>query len=167
MNSFRSAKRKIARRAGAGDSLNLVPMIDIFTVLVSFLLMTAVFDPTSVLQLDLPAPSSSAQPLPPGLQLEITVRAKRLEVGDRDGGILKSLPNTPDGYDIPALSNFLKRVKAEFPDKTEATVLLEPDVPYDSMVQVMDAVRSAEQMQDGRLVEGELFVNISIGDAPK
>ena len=33
----------------------LVPMIDIFTVLVTFLLMTAVFSRITILQLDLPS----------------------------------------------------------------------------------------------------------------
>jgi biopolymer transport protein ExbD len=33
----------------------LVPMIDIFVVLVTFLLMTAVFSRISILQLDLPS----------------------------------------------------------------------------------------------------------------
>jgi biopolymer transport protein ExbD len=35
------------------------------------------------------------------------------------------------------------QVKSKFPDKTEATVLAEPDTPYDHLVQVMDAVRAS------------------------
>jgi biopolymer transport protein ExbD len=35
--------------------LLLVPMIDIFTVLVTFLLMTAVFSRITIIQLDLPS----------------------------------------------------------------------------------------------------------------
>jgi hypothetical protein len=34
------------------------------------------------------------------------------------------------------------------------------------MVQVMDTVRVVEQRHDGRLVQAELFPEISIGDAP-
>ena len=44
----------------APAELLLVPMIDIFTVLVTFLLMTAVFSRTVVLQLDLPTASATA-----------------------------------------------------------------------------------------------------------
>ena len=47
-----------------------------------------------------------------------------------------------------------------------STILLEPDVPYDVLVQVMDAVRLFEDVQDGEPVQAELFPEISIGDAP-
>ncbi len=49
------ATKKIARKMRKPAELLLVPMIDIFTVLVTFLLMTAVFSKTVVLQLNLPA----------------------------------------------------------------------------------------------------------------
>ena len=44
-----------ARRALKPSGLLLVPMIDIFTVLVTFLLMTAVFARITILDLDLPS----------------------------------------------------------------------------------------------------------------
>jgi len=47
--------KKLARHKRKPAELLLVPMIDIFTVLVTFLLMTAVFSRTVVLELDLPA----------------------------------------------------------------------------------------------------------------
>src|SRR5579885_586804 len=47
--------KKLARRRRQPAELLLVPMIDIFTVLVTFLLMTAVFSRTVVLEHDLPA----------------------------------------------------------------------------------------------------------------
>ena len=42
----------------------------------------------------------------------------------------------------------------------------EPGIPYDTLIQVMDAVRIAKQVQAGSLVKAELFPVISIGDAP-
>ncbi len=35
----------------------------------------------------------------------------------------------------------MQQLKTRFPDKTEASVLAEPNTPYDQLVQVMDAVR--------------------------
>ena len=43
-----------------------------------------------------------------------------------------------------ALSQYLQQVKTKFPDKTDATILLEPDTPYDTVVQVMDRIRVLE-----------------------
>ena len=48
----------------------------------------------------------------------------------------------------------------------DATLLLEPDIPYDTMVQVMDNLRAARVVQAGSLQTAELFPDISIGDAP-
>ena len=45
-------------------------------------------------------------------------------------------------------------------------MLLEPDVAYDVLVQVMDTVRVAVLPEEERMVRAELFPEISIGDAP-
>ena len=52
--------------------------------------------------------------------------------------------------------------------KTDATVLMEPDINYNTLILVMDAVRAAEVIQGDshEKQEIELFPNISIGDAP-
>ena len=49
-----------------------------------------------------------------------------------------------------------------------ATLLLEPDIPYDVLVAVMDKVRVAEQVDTvaNRVARTDLFPDISIGDAP-
>jgi biopolymer transport protein ExbD len=147
--------------------LLLVPMIDIFTVLVTFLLMTAVFSRTVILQLNLPASQTEFKDPPPGLQLEVMVRKSGLVVADRNSGPLAPLPNTAAGYNYDGLTEYLKRVKAKFPEKTDASILLEADTPYDILVQVMDRVRVFETKQGLNTVQAELFPDISIGDAPQ
>jgi biopolymer transport protein ExbD len=158
--------RKLERHARKPAELLLVPMIDIFTVLVTFLLMTAVFSRTVILQLNLPPPNTTWKEPPPGLQLEVMVRKELLQVTDRNTGPLATFPNIASGYDYDNLTEYLKRVKARFPDKTDASILLEPDTPYDTLVQVMDRVRVFEAGQGMSTVQAELFPDISIGDAP-
>jgi biopolymer transport protein ExbD len=158
--------RKLERHSRKPAELLLVPMIDIFTVLVTFLLMTAVFSRTVILQLNLPPPNTTFKEPPPGLQLEVMVRKDLLQVADRNTGPLASIPNTAKGYDYEALTEYLKRVKAKFPEKTDASVLLEGDTPYDTVVQVMDRVRVFEVSQGMNTVQAELFPDISLGDAP-
>lgn len=158
--------RKMERHARKPAELLLVPMIDIFTVLVTFLLMTAVFSRTVILQLNLPAAQTEFKEPPPGLVLEIMVRKDLLQVADRNSGPLATIPDTEKGHDYEAMTEYLKRVKAKFPEKTEATILLEPDTPYDQVVQVMDHVRVFEQGEGANIVQAELFPDISMGDAP-
>ena len=60
----------------------LVPMIDIFTVLVTFLLMTAVFSRITIVELDLPS-AASASVAPPQFRLEVIVRKEGFELDQR------------------------------------------------------------------------------------
>ena len=158
--------RKLERHNRKPAELLLVPMIDIFTVLVTFLLMTAVFSRTVILQLNLPAAQTEFKEPPPGLQLEVIVRKDQMVVADRNSGPLAPLPNKPGGYDYDGLTDYLKRVKAKFPEKTDASILVEHDTPYDILVQVMDHTRVFEVSQGLNTVQAELFPDISIGDAP-
>ncbi len=147
--------------------LEITAFINLIVVLVPFLLSTAVFSRLAVIDLTLPAQNSGIEKvLPNNLQLEIVVRANGLEVGDRLGGLIKRIDNSAGGHDLAALSALMQEIKARFPDKSEATVLAEPNTPYDVLVQVMDAVRVSRVMQGKHAVDTELFPTISIGDAP-
>jgi len=157
--------RRLRKHAAA---LEVTAFINLIVVLVPFLLSTAVFTRLSIMELALPAQSSSALEKldADNLQLEVVIRRDALEVGDRIGGLLQRIPATGKGHDVKALQALLVQVKAKFPDKTEATVLAEPDTPYDSLVHVMDALRSAPTARGTQIVRAELFPQISVGDAP-
>jgi biopolymer transport protein ExbD len=157
-------RRNHARYRGR-HGLNIVPMIDMMVILVFFLIFTAVFSKTNVLQLNLPANQTTPVDLPQDLQLEVIVRPAELVVSDRRTGPLKEFPNVASGYDLTNLSLFLRQVKARFPDKKEATVLMGPDIQYDVLVQVMDTVRVFE-LPAPTFTKAELFPDISVGDAP-
>ena len=159
----RRVLRNHMRYRGRHD-LNVVPMIDMMVILVFFLIFSAVFTRTNVLELNLPAANAAVPDLPEGLQLEIVVRKDKLEVADRQTGLLKSLQNTDQGYDLAGLSDYLQLVKSKYPDKQDATILLEGDIAYDTLVQVMDTVRVFDVPNS--TVRAELFPDVSVGDAP-
>jgi biopolymer transport protein ExbD len=140
--------------------------MNLMVILVPFLLITAVFSRLTILQLNLPGDATAATELEPTLNIEVIVRKDQLQIADRGTGLLKALPNGPEGMDVAGLTGFLQLVKQKYPDKTDASVLLEPDTPYDAVVQVMDAVRAVTLQQDGKWIQAELFPDISVGDAP-
>jgi biopolymer transport protein ExbD len=163
--SARLVRRNHARYHRGRDDLNIVPMIDMMVILVFFLIFTAVFSKTNILQLNLPANSTTPLDLPKDLKLEVIIRADDLVVNDRNSGPLKTLPNTPAGLDLDGLSEFIRRVKAQYPDMTDATILPSPATSYDTLVQVMDTVR-VYQEPVAPFAKGELFPDIAIADAP-
>jgi biopolymer transport protein ExbD len=159
------AIRNHAKYKGRND-LNIVPMIDMMVILVFFLLFTAVFSNTNILELNLPAPNSSVPDLPKGLNLEVIVRRNAIEVADRGTGVLRTLPKKEGEYDFAGLSAFLQDVKARYPTVLAASVLLEQDIPYDVLVQTMDNTRVWQNRVGVGLQNVELFPDISVGDAP-
>jgi biopolymer transport protein ExbD len=151
--------------------LEITAFINLIVVLVPFLLSTAVFTRLSVLDVSLPAQNSGVEQLKAeDLKLEIVIRPDALEVGDRIGGLIQRIPTVAMAagivHDVKALSALMVQIKARFPDKTDATLLAEPDTAYDALVQVMDAMRESHTAQGQKVSRSELFPNISIGDAP-
>jgi biopolymer transport protein ExbD len=160
---------RVRRLRREPTGLDVTAFINLIVVLVPFLLSTAVFTHLSVLDMSLPAQSTGAleKLSADKLNLEIVIRADAIEVGDRIGGLIQSIKKTADGHhDIAMLGTVARTIKERFPDKTDATVLPEPNVPYDVLVQVMDALRAGRQVQGAKVVEVALFPDISIGDAP-
>lgn len=148
--------------------LEITAFINLIVVLVPFLLSTAVFTRLAVLDLTLPAQSSNAveRLKVDHLQLEVVIRPDALEVGDRLGGLIQRIAARGNAPDVGTLSALMAQLKQRFPDQLDATVLAEPSTPYDTLVQVMDAVRGSVTAQGPHIVRAELFPNISIGDAP-
>ncbi len=158
--------------------LNITAFMNLMVILVPFLLITAVFSRVAVLELNLPSSSSSTNDeQEQKFNLELVVRESGIAVADRNTGVLKTFKSRDGEYDLAALSDFLQQLKVRFPDKTEATLLLEPEIEYDLLVQVMDTVRVTRVKSDEEAAEGEtaggplpsfaeLFPDISIGDAP-
>jgi biopolymer transport protein ExbD len=155
------------RRNVETAELNITAFMNLMVILVPFLLITAVFSRLAILELYLPG--SSSEPVEPQeltFQLEVTIRERSIEVGDRNVGALGVYPNNADGYDFEALSTKLAEIKESYPEKTDASILLEEEISYDTLVQVMDRVRVQEIVETDGVSRRDLFPDISIGDAP-
>ena len=152
------------RRQKEAPELDVTTFMNLMVVLVPFLLITAVFSRITIVELDLPS-ARGAAPAEPTLRVEVVVRKAGLEIMD-GSQVIAAIPNVEGGYDYPKLSEYLVAIKAEYPEKTDASVLLEPDIAYDHLIQVMDVVRSVETGEGGAAARRDLFTAISLGDAP-
>lgn len=160
-------KESLSAETDIMEVLNLTPMMDVFTVLVVFLLITAVFTSITIMDLSVPTSAGGAASARPNLAIEVIVRKSGLEIAN-GRSVEAAIPKKDDKYDLKKLSEILLRLKAQYPEKEDATVLMEPKVEYDHLIQVMDTVRVASVRAEGS-TEAEkivLFPKISIGDAP-
>ena len=163
------SRRSTGRRNNVETAeLNITAFMNLMVILVPFLLITAVFSRLAILELNLPGSSTEpAESMDQVFQLEVIVRKDKIEVGDRNQGLLGVYPNTSPGeYDYEALSGKLSELKKRYPAKTNASILLESDIAYDTLVQIMDRVRVEQEVVDESVVNNDLFPDISIGDAP-
>jgi len=146
--------------------MDITTFLNLMVVLVPFLLITAVFSRITILELNIPT-GASGNSDKPQVTIEVIIRKDKLEIGNGKG-VVARIQNQEDKYDIAKLSDYLQKIKGNYPDKTDATILIEPDIKYNYMVHIMDAVRSAELRQPGavEITKVALFPDISLGEAP-
>ncbi|MEM7080813.1 MAG: biopolymer transporter ExbD [Pseudomonadota bacterium] len=158
--------RKRRQKHTEAADLDVTPFMNLMIVLVPVLLLSMVFTHTTVIELNFPAGEAAAGEFDPeAVHLEVAVYDDRLVVGDGRGGAIKSLPLTAEGqHDFEQLSLVMQELKRRMPQKEDITILLEEQTDYQTVVSVMDRVRSYPTVQAMSVVQAELFPVISLGD---
>ena len=155
------------RKKEESAELDVTTFLNLMVVLIPFLLISAVFSRVTIMELSIPENAGGRALNKPNLNIEVIVRKAGLEIAN--GMSVEAVIPKKDGlYDMGLLSKMLVRLKKRYPDKEDAVVLMEPQIEYDYLIQIMDAVRGtmvkAEGSEEPRKMI--LFPNISIGDAP-
>lgn len=123
--------------------LNLVPFIDLMSVLITFLLITAVWQQVSMIQIgaSIYGKRNQDQPPPPipeeaqiPLKLDITTRGYVLTVAKQRF----NFPLVNGDFDDPGLSQQLEMVKQQYPTKQDAAIAIADELPYERLIKGMD-----------------------------
>lgn len=163
-----SRLRERAKRPHEAADLDVTPFMNLMIVLVPVLLLSMVFTHTTVIDLNFPAGDAAAGDFDPdAVHLEVVVHSDRLQIADGRGGVIKALPMKDGAHDYAGLSLIMQELKRRMPDKQDITVLLEQETDYQTLVSVMDRVRSYPAVQGIDVVQAELFPVISLGDSPE
>jgi biopolymer transport protein ExbD len=165
-----SRRHHYRRRSKDAPDLDMTTFLNLMVALVPFLLITAVFSRITIVELSLPTDAGGPALKQPAFRVEVIVRDDGLEVSN-GSAVIATLPMVDGEYDLSRLSEMMMSLKRDHPDRDEASVLLEPAIEYDHLIQVMDVVRSAERppgegAEDAPPVRVALFTDIAIGDAP-
>jgi len=119
-------------------------------------------------QMDQQANNSEEQ-----LQLQVMILDDRLVVADNKGGVIKQIKGAQENTEVAGTYNFellgkvMQEIKARVPDKKDITIMAKKKTSYQTLVTVMDKVRSFPTVVAGSVVHAELFPEISIADAPQ
>jgi len=121
--------------------INLVPFIDLLSVCICFLIMTAVWVQISQIEINLPKAnegSGGGSDAPPPFSLTVVVKKNAFGVV-ASGGSLPEIPKTPDGkYDTVKLAEALQNIRNSFPGEHEIIIASDPTIGYEKLVDTMD-----------------------------
>jgi biopolymer transport protein TolR len=126
----------------ANAELNLVPFIDLMSVLITFLLITAVWSQVSMIQIgsSIYGKQTAADTPPPPPKADIPLRVDVKSTGFRIiiGKETKNIPKLGADYDSKALLVELKKIKDNYSDKTDAVITVDDEVNYEFLILGMD-----------------------------
>lgn len=134
------------------DELNITPIMNIFLILVPFLLLTAVFVRISIHEFSLPTGEDTAnreapQKKPVVTLLSITENGFQLKT---QGKSFPDIPKSDDDYDYASLVAALSEVRSMHAEAEDIILAPASSIKYKIIIQVMDRCR-----ENG-------FLNISI-----
>lgn len=164
--------RRRHRRLTSEAELDVTPFLNLMIVLVPVLLMSVVFARTTIIELNFPR-SSGAAAEEQVIRPVVIINGQQLTVTDSEGHVLRDIPpvtadegeETAPDYD--QLQQVMKALKKRWPEQEDVTVKSSPDTHYQTLITVMDTVRSYQAVEVTSLVEVKLFPTISVGDAPE
>jgi len=154
--------QRTARRETA--PLDVTAFLSLMVILVPFLLITAVFSRMTILEIHTADRDSRGSSPPDPLQLQVVVRKQVIEVNHRGLEKMERIARTSAGSELKSLATLADELKARFPDSLEASVLIEPQIPYDVVVQVLDVIRIKLQRVGDVVEPTELFPLVALGE---
>ncbi|MGZ6480199.1 MAG: ExbD/TolR family protein [Bdellovibrionales bacterium] len=124
--------------------LNLVPIIDLMSVCIIFLLITAVWTQVSMIQIgsSIYGKKSSDDKVEPPPKAEIPFRLDvrtdgyRIIIGRQE----MRFPKVAGAYDFDKLLTEVKKIKELYPEKNDAIVTVMDELPYETLIGGMDAL---------------------------
>jgi biopolymer transport protein ExbD len=134
--------------------LNLVPFIDLLSVCITFLLLTAVWTQVQALAIDQGVADPATETTDADVPLTVHLSADGIWVG-RDSGSGTTLPITQGVYDWGGVLAAVRADRALHTDARDAVIVTDDGVEYQHMIRALDLTRA----------EGYAKTAIS-GDAP-
>lgn len=137
-------KRAIGRtRTYETEDLNITPVMNIFLILVPFLLLTAVFVKISILEFSLPSkgdkPAQATQAKNPIVTI-LAITDKGFDLKTKDMKI-PHIAKQDNDFDYAGLVEKLSQVKQRHQDTEDIIIAPQAAIKYDIIIKVMDRCR--------------------------
>ncbi len=127
-----------------GENLNLTPFIDLFSVLVLFLISTAVWQQLSSLSTNVDNSTSSDNPVPKEKEVSLSITLLPDKVQLLESEKATDIPNVA-GQELnkERIKSSIEQWRLKFPDKKDVTLNTANTILYGNMITVFDIVVGA------------------------
>jgi biopolymer transport protein ExbD len=155
------------------ENVNLVPIMNLFVVLIPFLLLSAAFFHISVINASVPALQKDRNDLAKtdvAVTMMVRMLPEAFKITASSDVLARSeldelraeIPREGEGKGFQEFSNQLFACKQRYPKSD--TMLLVPDasIEYQEVIRAMDAGRWMDTLEEGEKVRYELFPNVVI-----
>jgi len=140
-------RRTIGKERRSEDAeVNITPIMNVFVILIPFLLLTASFVKIAIIDFSLPsAEQSSSKAINANDLKELTVLV--ISIGEKGFQVKTSEKKLPfvekisGKFDYEGLGNRLKWVKRKYPKLEDVIISPDATIKYDTIVKVMDMCR--------------------------
>jgi biopolymer transport protein ExbD len=156
---------KLRRRQDMDDEINMVPIMNMFMVLIPFLLMSASFFHIKAINTSVPVLAEGSDEDAAEKQIAVTVVVKLKTNGIQTSALSKDLSesdlavldgefnfNADNETTYTAFSEYLQSIKKRYPKSDTLILIPEDDILYDTIIQTMDVARKTD--------EDSLFPNV-------
>lgn len=147
----------MSRPQPANDSMSMIPMMNLVTILIPFVLMASSFVPLAVVEVTTRSEGGAVAADDEGRQARLLVTPSQIGV-EWGGRVVRQLAcdggcRTYDSVPSAELGDVLAGLNA--PDGTWMVVAVQADVPYDVVIAAMDVSQAAG--------DGATFSGVSLG----
>ncbi len=125
--------------------LDMTPVMNLFMVLIPFLMSMAVFTHIAVLEFSLPPSQGEGGEIEQTKELDISIVVT--QSGFRIVGTGKKLdiiPKVRGKYQMNQLRGLLKAVKFQYPSQTSVVLVFDANILYDDIIKFMDVCRESQ-----------------------
>jgi len=174
------------KRNSDAEELDLVPIMNLVTILIPFLLMASSFVTLAAIDSTLPAigpptETTESDEEEETLNLSIAITDEGYTVMGGDGTLRSEGPDgekgatlpcaragcpTPDAYPAKELTELLADIKDRWEDEENVILVPESQIQYEALIVTMDAAREdpdeKEQDENGQTRKRLLFPNVVI-----
>lgn len=160
------SRRRLSRQP---PGINLIPLLDMVSLLIQLMLVNAQFDTYAQVGSEVAAPSAGASETPDkeALSFEVALTKDGFQASwhEATGTVERKLPcrgacTDPTAWDSDGLGRLGVEIKTRFPAEQRVVVRPAPGVPFDVIVKAMDALRGPVGGKDAQ------FGDVVLADGP-